>query len=461
MPLYTTIFLPGEYGIVTELYAFVAFLNILYTYGLETAYFRFSSEESDIDYFSLSFISISFTSILLSGSLYLLSEEIAVLLKYPGNGHLIKWLALILAIDAIVAIPFARLRKEGKAIYFASFKLLNISLNIVLNIFFLVICPSVIRNNPDSFLTGIYNPTLGVGYVFLSNLIANACYLILLAPTIIKVKLNVNTDGLRQMLNYSWPILIIGFAGVTNEMLSRSILKYRLPDSFYEGYTNLEALGIFGACYKLSVFMTLAVQAFRYSFEPFFFNRAKEKDSPILFSKIMTAFVLFTSTSWVIISLLLPVIAPLFLRQPSYLEGLSVVPWLLGGGVMLGIFYNLSVWYKLSDKTKYGAVISLVGALLTFVLNWIMIPILGYDGSAIATFIVYFIMVILSYLWGRGVYKVPYDLKRIAFYLVFAGFIILFDQKYSSGQLFSILLIVVYLILLFLADRKHIKAFLR
>jgi O-antigen/teichoic acid export membrane protein len=461
VPLYTTVFQPEQYGEVTELYAYVAFLNVLYTYGLETAYFRFSSEEHATDYYSLAFFCILITSLAFSSLLYFNASEISKLLGYDGKEHFIQWLSLILAIDAIVAIPFARIRKEGKALRFASYKTLNILLNIGFNLFFLIFCPYWLELYPESIINTIYQPSLGVGYVFLSNFLANASYLILLAPYFIRVSVRFQWANLMRMLNYAWPILIIGFAGVMNEMLSRAILKHRLPEGFYVGYSNLEALGIFGACYKLSVFMTLAVQAYRYAFEPFLFRQAQAKDSPEVFSKIMVTFVFFTSVAWVSISLLLPVIAPIFLRQDSYLEALPVVPLLLGGALMLGVFYNLSIWYKLKDKTLYGASISLIGALLTFVLNWFLIPFIGYLGSAIATFLVYTTMAVISYLWGKRFYAVPYPVPRILGYLFFAGLVIFIDQMFVGDILFSVLLLVFYLFLLFLVDRKQIRAFLQ
>lgn len=455
VPLYTSVFLPGEYGIVTELYAYVAFLNILYIYGLETAYFRFSSKTTETDYFSIAFSSILITTVLFSGITFLFSAELASILGYNDQGHLIKWLSLILAIDAIVTIPFAQLRQRGKSARFAIFKLSNITVNIGLNLFFLIFCPWFLADHPDHFLNNIYNPELGIGYVFLSNLIANGLYLLFFIPTWTGVKLIFNLIEWKKMMNYAWPILIIGFAGVTNEMLSRAILKHKLSEGFYEGFTNLEALGIFGACYKLSIFMALAVQAFRYAFEPFFFAKAADKNSPKLFSNVMTGFVIFTSFSWLAISVLLPYIAPIFLRQNSYLQALDTVPWLLGGGLFLGVFYNLSIWYKLTDKTIYGAYISVIGAVATFVLNWTLIPEIGYMGSAIATFATYFLMVVISYLWGKKHYPVLYDLKRVLGYIGLAVIGIAVNTQLQKSALIAILIILIFLTLTFIFERKQ------
>ena len=457
VPLYTSVFSPGEYGIVTELYAYVAFLNILYIYGLETAYFRFSSTSSGYNYFNLALTSILVSSALLSGFIFLFSKDIALILQYPEHEKIIEWLALILAVDAIVAIPFARLRQEGKAAQFVFFKLSNISINITLNLFFLVFCPWFSSKEPSHFLSTSYNPSIGVGYVFLSNLIANGCYLVLFAPVWSKARITFNAIEWQRMTKYAWPILIIGFAGVTNEMLSRAILKHRLPAGFYTGVSTIEALGIFGACYKLSIFMTLAVQAFRYAFEPYFFDKSSEKSSPKLFSEIMTWFVIFTTFSWLVMSAFLPYFAPLFLRQQRYLHALETVPWLLGGGLFLGVFYNLSLWYKLTDKTIYGAYISLIGASATFLLNWFLIPTMGYLGSAVATFLTYLLMVVISYAWGKKNYPVPYDLKRITGYIILAGAGIVLNSQLQEAIINPTLIVLIFLALLGLFERKHYR----
>ena len=460
VPFYTSElsrFSLGDYGIVTELYAYVAFLNILYVFGLETAYFRFS-KKGDTQTFNTAFTSILLTSISLSGALWLFSEVIADTLQYPGKEYLIQWLALILAVDAIVAIPFAKLRQDGEARKFAVFKLTNISVNISLNLFFILFCPWFFDKHPDHVFASIYDPTLGVGYVFLSNLIANGLYFLFFLPLWKNVKLRISPEQWKQMMKYAWPVLIIGFAGVTNEMLSRAILKYHLPVGFYDGYTNQEILGIFGACYKLAVFMTLAIQAFRYAFEPFLFAQAKEKNSPQVFSKVMTYFVLFNSFSWLVLSLFLPYYAPIFLRQSGYLFALNAVPWLLGGGLFLGIFYNLSIWYKLTDNTIYGAIISIIGALGTLVLNWMLIPLFGYMGSAYATLFTYLLMVLISFLWGRKHYPVPYELGKVLTYVGLASLGITANQFFEGSFILAAAIALIFLTLAFLLEKKNLRS---
>lgn len=456
VPLYTAVFTPGAYGIVTELYAFVAFLNVFYTYGFETAYIRFSTKSgASRGHFDIATGSLIMSSALFSGLLIVFSVDISMALQYPGQERYIIWLALVLGIDAIVAVSFARLRLEGKAVKFAALKLGNIALNIFLNLFFLIFCPFWLGLHPDSWIRYIYPEGLGVGYVFLSNLIANLFYIFPFADWLFKIRIRFGEEW-RSMLKYAWPLLLMGFAGVTNEMLSRVLLKYWLPAGFYPGYSNQYILGIFGACYKLSVFMTLAAQAFKYAFEPFFFTKHKDRSSAKFFAAAMHGFVIFGSFSWLVISLFLPDIAHIFLRRDNYLIALDIVPWLLGGGLFLGVYFNLSVWYKLTDKTIFGAWMAIFGALVTIAGNMSLIPILGYLGCAIASFISYFAMMVVSYFLGQKYYHVPYYAGKGVFYLLLAGLFILvayfWDWDYVPKYFISVGSIAVFLFFVWWLD---------
>jgi O-antigen/teichoic acid export membrane protein len=424
VPLYTAVFNPGEYGVVTELYAYVAFLNIIYTYGFETAYFRFATKGEDGEkYYNIAQTSLIVTSVLFSTALFVGADWLAQILDYPDHSVYIKWLALLLGIDAIVAVPFARLRLEKKALKFAIYRLINIGFIIGLNLFFLLLCPFLISAGYGEQIGWLYNQNIGVGYVFLSNLIANALFLIFFFNYFRRLKWTIGKEWTVMMI-YAAPLMVMGLAGVTNEMLSRAMLKYLLPEGFYPGQSNIEILGIFGACYKISVFMTLAVQSFKYAFEPFFFSKSKEEGSQKMFADVMHGFVILGSFSWLVISVFLEEMAPIFLRDPRYLTGLGIVPWLLGGGLFLGIYYNLSVWYKLTDKTKYGAWITLAGAVATVLLNVVLIPIIGYMGSAITSFATYLMMMVVSYVLGQRHYFVPYYWQKDSFYLILTALLI-------------------------------------
>ena len=454
VPLYTSIFMPGEYGIVTELYVYTAFFNVFFIYGMETAFFRFASKagpSSKVFHISQTLIFISTT---VFGLILTLSTPwISAALEYEKEINLFYWVILIICFDAIVALPFAKLRLEGKSWRFAAYKLSNITINMALNLFFLVVCPYLVDNFEawDTWLSGVYDPEIGVGYVFLSNLIANALYLVFFTGTWFKFRFVWDTVTSRKMLAYALPISVLGLAGVTNEMLSRSMLRFRLPDNYYEGLGNLDALGIFGAVYKLSIFMTLVVQAFKYAYEPFFFNKSGSANSRLINAEVMNYFIIFICLGWLGLVVVLPDIAPIFLRQALYLQGLQAVPLLLGAGALLGILYNLSVWYKLTDNNWYGALISVLGALVTIIGNFWLIPFFGYMGSAWTSFFAFLIMVIISFILGQKFYPIPYRVGNALIYfsictmsvmvLNFAELSILF--RYLLGLTFVVLFVFV------------------
>ncbi len=468
VPLYTQYLLPDEYGIVTELYAYAAFLLIIYTYGMETAFFRFTNKNENNQDFILnqSQASILVSSVLLSTMLILFATPITNYLEYPGKEKYIIWFSVILAIDAIVAIPFANLRLRQKAKRFAWIKLVNIFLNIGFNLFFIVLCTYIVTQTGESSLKNIiarfFNQKELVDYIFISNLIASGAMFIIFLKDIIKIRIRLNWDLLKEMYKYAFPIMIMSLAGVTNEMLSRAVLKKWLPEGFYPGYSNQAALGIFGAAYKLSVFMTLSIQAFRYAAEPFFFSRAKDKDSKELFSSVMFWFVVFGSIILVVIVLNLDIIGFLFLRNEAYWDGLIVVPILLTANLFLGIYYNLSIWFKLTDKTYYGTLISVSGAGLTIILNYVLIPVWGYVGSSIATLVCYFSMVIFSYFLGKKYYPVPYKTGRYLFYIILA---VLFSyvgfnmpENYTiKFKLFQFTLILLFIAILAIMEWKQLR----
>ena len=467
VPLYTSVFAPDTYGIVTEFYAYVAFFNIIYTYGLETAFFRFATktghQPGEVYNNAQSLIILS--SLLLSGLLYALAPQIAVLLEYPGKEHLIQWLALIMGVDAILAIPYAKLRLENKAWTFAITKLSNIGLNIFLNIFLIVVCPAIYKGElmPGlrPFIDWFYQPGWDVEYVFLSNLLANA----VLIPVFWRLNkgftFSLDKGLLKSMLVYAYPLLFMGLAGVTNEMLSRVLLKYWLPEDFYPGKSNLYILGVFGACYKLAIFMNLTVQAFKYAAEPFFFNTGQDKNSPALFARVMHWFVIVCCFILLSVSINLDIIG-LFLRQASYREGLHIVPILLLAYLFLGVYFNLSIWFKLSDQTHYSTKITIVGAIITIVLNLVLIPVLGYTGSALATLGCYFSMSVICYAIGQRYFYIPYHTFKDLGYICATMLItyVVMQVKPESQLLatsFHLLVMLGCLALVFFLERKELS----
>ncbi len=466
VPFYTEVFETGEYGIVTELYAYVAFLNVLYLYGIETAYFRFANRYRDDEprVFNTAFTSIFTSSLLLSGTLCLFAPSIVEALNYPGKEHYVYWFAAILTIDAIMAIPFARLRLQGRPIKFAAAKLGNIVLNIGLNIFFLVFCYDIYRGEYlqelQPLIGGFFRPEWGVDYVFLANLIANAAWILMLFPELMQARFRIDKNYWKSMLIYAYPLLFMGIAGATNEMMSRSMLKYILPESLYPDLTNKEALGIFGACYKLSIFMNLVIQAFRFASEPFFFSKADNRNSPELFSRVMQYFIIACCFIFLAVSVNLHWIGPLVLRDPAYWRGFDIVPILLLGYLFFGIYMNLAIWFKLADKNKYGTWFTLSGALLTVILNFSLIPVFGMVGAALSTLAVYLYMAAICYYYGQKHYPIPYRLSSAFAYIIGTaaivyGFLALDVDNVWLKTALSMGITLLYLLFAFFYEKKN------
>lgn len=432
VPLYTAVFAPAEYGVVTELYAYAAFLNVVFTYGMETAYFRFAHrpETNRATLYRRVLTLLLLTSAAGGGLLHLFAADIAAALGYAGQGRYVIWLGWVVAIDAMVAVPFARLRLEHRAARFATLRILNIVVILAASWFFIVLAPTVPPLGTALTGTGyeawlqrlvgaVYSPELGVGYVFLINLGANALYLPLLWPQLRTWRPSLDGDTTRALLAYSLPLLVAGLAGMVNEVLDRVMLKHWLPPGFYPGLSNEGAVGVYGACYKLSIFMSLVIQAFRYAAEPFFFGQAQTKNSPYTFALVMKWFVVACCLIFLVISLFLEDFG-LLLRSPVYRTGLAVVPILLLANLFLGVYYNASVWFKLTDRTRFGTYLALGGSVLTIGLNWLLIPRLGYMGCAWSTLACYATMAIGCGILGQRYWPIPYPVGRLSAYLALA-----------------------------------------
>lgn len=427
VPLYSYSFATSEYGIVTELYAYVSFLLVFLTYGMETAVFKFSHEATEKNKaYTTAFLSISITSLLFLILLLFYSGRISILLEYPGKEYLIIQTGIMIFFDALSAIPFAKLRIENKAAKFAKLKSLNIFINISLNVFFIgILKPSFESGSGFLFLLAeiLYNPEIGIAYIFLSNLIASGITFLLLLFAAAPSKLEFDKALLKKMLFYAFPLLIAGFAGMINETFDRILLKYLLP----EGTDKLSEIGVYGACYKLSILMTIFIQTYRFAAEPFFFNNAMEKDIKKLYADLMKIFIIACFFIFLATNLFMEVLQ-YFIDEP-YRRGLNIVPVLLLANLFLGIYFNLSIWYKLSGQTKFGAYFSIFGAGITLVFNLILIPVLGFTGAAWTTLICYGSMMILSYFTGQKYYPVEYDLKKIAIYLILTLFVFFLDKQ--------------------------------
>lgn len=417
IPLHTSVFLTEQFGVITEMYAYVAFLVVMLTYGMETAYFRFQSQQNnDRSIYSTTLFSLFGSTILFWILTTYFAQEIANAIHYPNNSEYVVWFAFIVGMDAIASIPMARLRIEGKAMQFALINLISIAVNIGLNYFWVGYCiPATIEGKTNFFIEHFYTDEIGVGYVFLANLFASAFKFLLLSPQFIRLHLNFDVNLLKKMLLYGSPILISSIAIIINESADKILLKWLLVEELGNTKATSE-VGIYGACYKLSIIITLFIQAFRYAAEPFFFNQAEEKNAKTTYALVMKYFVMVCATIFLGVMLYIDIIK-YFLADKAYWEGLHIVPILLFANIFLGLFYNLSVWYKLNGQTKYGAYIASFGALITLVLNLLLIPKIGYTGSAWATLVCYGSMVVISYFLGQKHFPIRYPIKKIFLYL--------------------------------------------
>lgn len=418
VPLHTAAFAPAQFGIITELYAYVAFLVILLTYGMETAFFRFTNkpEVGKNQVFSTALLSLIASTSLFIGVSIAFAQPIANWLKYPDNSEYVVWFAFIVGLDAISAIPLAKLRSENRPVHFAFVNLSSVAVNVFLNLFFLLYCkPQFEAGNTNFLIDTFYSPEIGVGYVFIANLMASVAKFVVLIPQMLKARYGLDLAMLRVMLVYSLPILMAGLAGIVNETLDRILLKQLLYPVLGEQATMAQ-VGIYGACYKVSIIITLFIQAFRYAAEPFFFAQEKEKNSRQTYAHIMNYFVIVCAAIFLGVMLYIDVVK--YFINERFWGGLHIVPILMYANIFLGIYLTQSIWYKLSDKTRYGAMLSLVGAIITISINFAFIPTYGYLASTWATFICYATMMVLSYVLGQKHYPIPYNLKKISTYLL-------------------------------------------
>lgn len=416
VPFYTRVLATtNEYGAVIDLYATSAFLMVLFSYRMESAFFRFGTPAEDREKtYSTGMLSLFGTTAIIAAILLIFALPIADGLEYPQHPEYVRWFALILAFDCLAELPFARLRLEQRPKRFVFIKLTNIAVNIGMNLFWLVFCPWAAKNGLD-WVHVVWSPGLGVGYIFLSNLIASLVTLLLLSPQLKAVRWNFDKALWGKMVAYAAPLIIVSFAGIVDEMFSRSMLKYLLPGTPQE---NLADVGIFGANYKLAALITLFTQAYRYAAEPFFFRHAGDKDALRTQAEVTKWFTIVGATGMLGILLFLDVVK--YFIGTKYHSGLHVVPILLMANLLLGVYYNFSIWYRLKDRTGLGAWISVAGAVITIVLNLLLIPRFGYTGAAWVTLTCYAFMSWATWFTGEKHYPVPYRLGRMALYVAAA-----------------------------------------
>lgn len=460
-PFFTRILIRSDYAVITELYSWIAILLVITTYGMETSFFRFSSKAEDKNkVYSTAFASLILSTILFLGIIVLFQGDFAALIGYVSHPEYILFVGLIVAMDALASIPFASLREQRRAFRFSSIKITGVLVNIFLNFYFLWFCPMYAESKPDSWLIVFYSPDIEVGYIFISNVVSSAVVVAMLLPEIIKTRFSFDIRLLKQMLRYAYPLAIIILAGMLNEVADKLMLKHLLPEDTLK--ERMALLGEYGANFKLAVLMSIFIQMFRFAAEPFFFAQAKEKNAKEVYANVMKYFVIFGWLIFLGVMLYLDILK--YFIDEDYHTGLFIVPILLIAKLFQGVFYNLSVWYKLTDLTKMGAYIALTGTVITIAFNLLLVPEIGYKGAAYGQLACYGSMVIISFIMGRKYYKVQYPVKWIAFYSALALVFYWISTHFQSQGVFikfslNTLLMLVFIAIAFFLERKKIQQF--
>lgn len=467
VPLYVRVFASGEYGQITELYAWIALFLAILIFGMETTFFRYAHKENSNKIFNnVETFILALTGLFLI--LYIIFyKSFANLIHYQFNSQYVLFIGIIVSLDAITAVPFAVLRKENKAKRFSTIKILNVSFSVLLQVFLLKVIPETSLKTAK-FVFGKQSSLLI--WVFISNILASFFNLILLSPQFAKLHLGFDKKLILPMIKYAFPILLIGLVGMINEVADKILIKFlvTVPDESTLASMNKTAqdyaisqVGIYGANYKLAVLMSIFIQMFRFASEPFFFSHAKDRNAPSLYAKVMTYFVIFCLLIFLGVMLYIDVLQYFAGRKGSdYLEGVSIVPIVLVANMFYGIVFNLSIWFKLSDNTFCGTVITIIGTIITLICFFVLIPKIGYMGAALAHLGCYSVMMIVSYLWGQKVFPIPYQIGRILIYFVFALGLYYISKLFIDLTLplkltFNTLLLLLFVSFAVLRERKN------
>lgn len=423
VPIYTYLFTKEEYGQVTFVYSVVAIALIILTYGMETGFFRFANHErwkDPMEVYSTSLISLAATSLAFVALVAVFIEPLTNAMECSGHPSWVLIMAVCTALDAFLALPFSYLRYKSRPIRFGVVKFVNIGVNIGLNLFFIVACPYLMEKAPAT-VSWFYDPSFGIGYIFLANLIATVVNFVMLIPEMRGFPWRFNRRLWLELIGYSWPLLVLGVAGIMNQTIDK--ILYPTLASGVTKEVALEQLGIYGANYKIAVVMVMFIQAFRYAYEPFIFSQAKDggelQKSKRTYADAMKYFVLFALIIFMGVMFYLDVIR--YLISPKFFEGLKVVPVVMLAELFFGIFFNLSLWYKLTDKTIWGAVFTFMGLVITVSLNVVLVPRMGYMGCAVASVACYGTMMLVSYFAGQKIYPINYQVGRISLYVGLAA----------------------------------------
>ena len=457
VPLYVIVLGKEQYGVYASLMAFLILGNVVLSYGMETAFFRFINKEESqkkiVQSTALSSLTIS-TLIFLIVTL-IFSQDISSILLFKRE--FIVYGIIILSLDALAVLPFVWFRANNKPMRYATIKIISVSINLGFNLFFFLLLPELAKGNTNMIWDSIYLAEDQVAYVFIANIIASGFTLALLSPLYLKIGFGINRRIWKQMIRYAFPVLIAGIAFSINEAFDKILLKYLLPESIAEAQ-----VGVYAACYKLGVFLTLFASAFRLGIEPFFFNHSKHRDAKENYATITKYFTIFGSMILLFVVVYIDIFKQILIPESSFWEALTIVPIILLANLCLGIYHNLSVWYKVTDRTRFGALISSIGACITIVLNFLLIPWISYKGSAIATLAAYGSMMVISYLLGRKYYAVPYDLKKIGAYLLLSVVFSVFSFYVFGGDLWiGTVFMLLFIGLVYQFEKREIKLILK
>ncbi len=451
----------ADYGRIGKIYAALTIIKVLFTYGFETAYFRFSSkEEYKKTIYSTAFLSLFTSTIFFTIILWACRTGFGKIIGLSEYPDIVKYGILIIALDTLNTIPFAKLRQESRPVKYAFVNVGGILINIFFTWFFVGFCPDYTAMHPQSLINLIYNKDINsVVYVMIANLIQSAFTLVLLTSEIKAVRLKFDTRLWKEMLIYGSPLIIAGLGGMINETFDRIMLGWWLHGTQNEIDYKI---GIYNACYKLSILITLSVQAFRMGAEPFFFKQAEEANPQRVYARVMKFFVIVVSIMFLAVSMYIPIWQVLI--GARFRSGLGIVPILLMANICLGIYYNLTIWYKLANRTMAGATITVIGAGITLFVNYFFIPTFGFYASAWATFFCYFSMMVISFVWGQKVYYVPYAWKKLVAYLVIVLILFFIHKGLTAlwGNIFfslvlAIILTCAYLYFVLQIERKEVE----
>ena len=466
-PYFTNKLSVAGYGDMSILYAAIPFLNVIFTYGIETAFFRFATkDEYKKDIYSTATISILCSTFLLTSILIFFRSSIAHLLRLDNHPEFITYSAIIIALDTLSTLPFAKLRLDQRPRKYALIRLSTIILQIVIIYFLVSVCPRIAVKNPYGFIATFYKPNYGVGYIIIANLCASLFALVLLHKEFFSFEFKFNRKVWIVMIIYSMPLIIAGFGGMINETFDRIMLSWLAPVSNVEAAKDQVA--IYSACYKLSILITLFIQAFRMGAEPFFFKQAEGANPQKVYARVMKFFVITITIMFLVVAMYIDLWKYFLSTDPAklkiYWTGLKVVPILLLANMFLGIYYNLSIWYKLTHKTIAGAYITLIGAVVTLAINFIFIPYFGYMACAWATFFCYGSMMVISFLWGQKDYRIPYAWKKLCAYIIIVVLlyflheaIIYFVKGTAVNFISASLLLIMYVWFILFVERKEFQ----